>query len=76
MTERLSFKGCFRAFDASGASYVIDVFEWIQTSPHGLIVGLPLFRTPDGQSVKHISKGEYEIAGTRTAVRSVDANCP
>ena len=76
MTERLSFKGSFRAFDASGAPYLIDVFEWIQTSPHGSVVGLPLFRTPDGQSVMRIAKGEYEIAGTRTAVRSVDANCP
>ena len=76
MTERLSFKGAFRAFYASGASYVIDVFEWIRTSPHASVVGLPLFRTPDGQSVKRIAKGDYAIAGTGTAIRSVDANCP
>jgi hypothetical protein len=76
MAERLLFKGCFRAYDASGTPYLIDVFQLLQESPHESALGLPLFRTTDGQPVTRRNKGEYEIVGTGTALQSVDSNCP
>jgi hypothetical protein len=76
MAERLLFKGSFKASDASGMSHLIDVFQLVEDSPHESIVGLPLFRTTDGQPVNRINKGKYEIAGTGTALHSLDPNSP
>jgi hypothetical protein len=76
MAERLVFKGYFRASDASGTSHFIDVFQLMQVSPRDSIIGLPLFRTTDGQPVNRTKKGEYEIVGTGTALHSLDPNCP
>ena len=76
MAELLVFKGSFRVSDASGTSHLIDVFQLIQVSPHDSTIGLPLFRTTDGQPVNRRNKGEYEIVGTGTALHSLDPNCP
>ena len=76
MSERLLFKGSFKASDASGMSHLIDVFQLMQDSTHESVIGFPLFRTTDGQPVNRINKGDYEIAGTGTALRSLDPNCP
>jgi hypothetical protein len=76
MAERLLFKGSFKASDASGMFHLIDVFQLIQDSPNESAIGLPLFRTTDGQPVNRRNKGEYEIAGTGTALHSLDPNCP
>jgi hypothetical protein len=76
MSQRLLFKGSFRASDTSGASHLIDVFQLLQESPQESVLELPLFRTPDGQPVNRRNKGEYEISGTGIALHSVDSNCP
>ena len=76
MALQLAYKGCFRASDESGTSQLIDVYQVMHDSSQGPHPVLTLFRTTDGESVRRKNKGEYEIAGTGTALHAVDSFCP
>jgi hypothetical protein len=72
MTDRLAFRGALRAAAEDGSSYLIDVFQVVDNGSHDGISGSVIYRTPDGETVKRIRSGVYEIESSRVAVRLVD----
>jgi hypothetical protein len=74
MSERLEFRGVFKALDREGTSYFIDVFQLLHDGSASLAGGVMLYRTPDGQAVKRVREGVYEIEESRIRLRMVAAN--
>ena len=74
MSERIEFRGVFKALDREGTNYFIDVFQVMPDGWEGQAGGVMLYRTPDGQAVKRVREGVYEIEESRIRLRMVAAN--
>jgi hypothetical protein len=72
MPERLAFRGAFKASAADGTDYLIDVFQVMHDRSQAEPVGLVLYRTTDGRSVKRIRRGVYEIEESRVSLRLIE----
>jgi hypothetical protein len=72
MPDRLQFRGAFKASDREGTNYFIDVFQVMHDGPKERAGGAILYRTGDGQEVKRLRQGVYEIEGSRIALQIVD----
>jgi hypothetical protein len=70
MPDRLAFRAAFKTSADDGAAYLIDVFEIMHDGPDGEICGALLYRTADGEAVKRLESGVYEIEESGLIVRS------
>jgi hypothetical protein len=61
MPDRIEFRGAFKALDRERTNYFIDVFQVMHDGSEGQVGGIVLYRTTDGQAVKRIRKGVYEL---------------
>jgi hypothetical protein len=72
MLKRLEFRGAFKALDREGTNYFIDVFQLTHDGSDEQAGGVILYRTSDGQAVKRLRKGVYEIEESQITLRIVD----
>src|SRR5262249_41725506 len=70
--ELLPIRGALRAAANDGSSHLIDVFQAVDDGSHDGLGGSVIYRTPDGEPVKRIRSGVYEIESSRVALRLVD----
>jgi hypothetical protein len=61
MNALLAFRGALRATAEDGSSYIIDVFHVVSEGSHNGFGGSVIYRTPDGETVKRVRNGVYEI---------------
>jgi hypothetical protein len=70
----MEFRGAFKALDREGTNYFIDVFQVMHDGSEGQVGGVVRYRTPDGQAVKRVRKGVYEIEESRIRLQIVATN--
>jgi hypothetical protein len=75
MPGRLAFRGAFKASADDGTAYVIDVFEVMDGCVDGAESGSVLYRTADGEAMKRLGTGIYEIEQSGLVVRSPSQHC-
>jgi hypothetical protein len=71
MPDRLAFRGAFKASAEDGTNYVIDAFEVMHDRSGGEVQGIFLYRTTEGQAVKRLDVGIYEVAESGVKLRSL-----
>ena len=64
--------GCFSASDDAGNQHKISVMiDFIPTdNPPGEVAGVKTFLTEMGQNVSRVKAGVFEVAGTKSILRS------
>jgi hypothetical protein len=69
MPDKLEFRGSFKASDRDGNLYLIDVFQVQHDGSQAAADDSVLYRTADGQAVKRIRQGVYEIIESQIALQ-------
>jgi hypothetical protein len=71
MPGQVVFKGAFKASANDGTVYVIDMFEILDERSAFPALGQLLYRTAEGEAIKRIRSGVYEIEESGLIVRSL-----